>query len=94
MSYNTDFSGKCFRCGRVFHGSHADVVVCDCWEKCPECGAVMEAYSPDLCPGSYGLDGKRDLLVVRVCNNLVGHADHAPYFSVVKPVEVELTRLS
>ena len=51
----------------------------------------MVDFTPDLCPGSYGLDGKRDLLVVRVCNNLVGHADHAPIYSEVKPVEVELT---
>jgi len=45
---------------------------------------------PDLCPGSYGLDGKRDLLVLKVCNNLAGHSSHSPYFSMLKPVEVEL----
>jgi hypothetical protein len=54
----------------------------------------MEPYVPDLCPDSYGLDGKRDLLVVRVCNNLVGHADHAPIYSEVKPIEVELEKLT
>ena len=54
----------------------------------------MEAYVPDLCPGSYGLDGKRDLLVLKVCNNLAGHSDHSPYFSSLKPVEVELVAVS
>jgi len=54
----------------------------------------MEPYTPDLAPGSYGRDGKRDLLIMRVCNNLVGHADHAPVYSEVKPVEVELEKLT
>jgi hypothetical protein len=49
----------------------------------------MEAYVPDLSL-PYGLDGKRDLLVWKVCNNLVGHSDHSPFFSKLKPVEVEL----
>ena len=77
----------------MYHTSHSGEVVCDCWERCPECGARMEPFTPDLCPDSYGLGGKRDLLVVRVCNNLVGHADHSPIYSEVKPVEVELTGL-
>ena len=51
----------------------------------------MEAFTPDLSPSTYGLDGKRDLLVLKVCNNLAGHSDHSPYFSILKPVEVELT---
>ena len=54
----------------------------------------MVPFTPDLCPDSYGRGGKRDLLVVRVCNNLVGHADHSPIYSEGKPVEVELTSLS
>ena len=86
------FSGKCSRCRREYYGDHSDVVVCSCWEKCPECGLSMEAYVPDLCPGSYGLDGKRDLLVLKVCNNLAGHSSHSPIFSRVKPVEVKLEK--
>ena len=54
----------------------------------------MEPFTPDLCPDSYGRGGKRDLLVVRVCNNLAGHSDHSPYFSSLKPVEVELVAVS
>jgi hypothetical protein len=90
LSYNTEFSGKCSRCGREYHSKHSDDVVCDCWTKCPECGAVMEAYVPELSL-PYGLDGIRDLLVWKVCNNLVGHSDHSPFYSKMKPVEVELT---
>ena len=93
MSVNSlvDCVGKCPSCGRIYHSLHVDVVVCDCWIKCPECGQEMEPYVPDLSLSTYGLDGKRDLLVVRVCNNLAGHSDHSPYFSSLKPVEVELT---
>lgn len=94
MSYNLAFAGKCSKCGRVFHSHHGDVVVCGCWTKCPLCGLEMQDFSPDLASGSYGLDGKRDLLVLKVCNNLAGHPDHSPYFSILKPVEVELTRES
>ena len=88
------FGGKCSRCKREYYARHSDVVVCDCFEKCPECGLSMEPYVPDLSPNIYGVDGKRDLLVVRVCNNLAGHSSHSPYFSRVKPVEVELEKLS
>jgi hypothetical protein len=45
----------------------------------------MEPYTPDLSPSTYGLDGKRDLLILRVCYN---HSP--PFFSEQKPVEVEL----
>jgi hypothetical protein len=51
----------------------------------------MEPYTPDLAANVYGLDGKRDLLILRVCNNVAGHSDHSPFFSVLKPIEVELT---
>ena len=85
------FSGKCSRCKREYYSKHADVVVCVCWELCPECGQEMEPYVPDLSPSTYGLDGKRDLLVLKVCNNLEGHSAHSPFYSEVKPVEVELT---
>jgi hypothetical protein len=49
----------------------------------------METYTPDL-SSSYGLDGKRDLQVLKVCNNSVGHSDRSPYFSIQQPIEVEL----
>jgi hypothetical protein len=52
----------------------------------------MEPYLPDLAANTYGKDGKRELLILRVCINLVGHSDHSPYFSVQEPVEVELEK--
>lgn len=85
-----DHSGKCPNCGREYHSKHVDVMVCDCWTKCPLCSQGMQDYVPDLAPESYGLDGKSDLLILKVCNNLAGHASHSPYFSVLKPIEVEL----
>jgi hypothetical protein len=54
----------------------------------------MEPYVPDLSPSTYGLDGKRDLLILRVCNNEAEHFDKSPFFSTQKPVEVELERLT
>jgi predicted nucleic acid-binding Zn-ribbon protein len=80
------FGGKCSRCGREYFGDHSDVVVCSCWEVCPECGLRMEPYVPDLSPNTYAKDGKRDLLILRVCNNHI-----PPFFSELEPVEVELT---
>jgi hypothetical protein len=50
----------------------------------------METFTPDLASSTYGLDGKRDLLILKVCNNLAGHSNHSPFFSTLKPVEVEL----
>ena len=90
MSYNTEFSGKCPKCDREYHSKHGDAVVCVCWEICPECGEVMETYTPDLTARSYGLNGKRDLQILKVCNNSVGHSDRSPYFSIQQPIEVEL----
>jgi len=75
----------------VFHSKHPDLVVCDCFEVCPECGQRMVDYTPDLASNTYGKNGVRDLLVLKVCNNLVGHSDHSPFYSDKKPVEVELT---
>lgn len=85
-----DHSGKCPNCSREYHSKHLDVVVCGCYEICPLCGQGMQDYVPDLAPNTYGLDGKRDLQVLKVCSNLVGHSDHSPYYSVLKPVEVDL----
>lgn len=50
----------------------------------------MEPYQPVLSPVTYGADGKRDLLILRVCNNVAAHPDNRPFFSNLRPVEVEL----
>jgi len=51
----------------------------------------MEPYTPDLAANTYALDGKRDLLILRVCNNIAAHSDKSPFFSQQKPIEVELS---
>jgi hypothetical protein len=51
----------------------------------------MAPYEPDLASNVYGKAGKRDLLILRVCNNTAEHSGGAPFFSTLKPVEVELT---
>jgi len=51
----------------------------------------MTPYTPDLAPNTYGKDGKRDLQILMVCNNSVAHPDNSPFYSKVKPVEVELS---
>jgi hypothetical protein len=59
------------------------LVVCDCWQYCPFCGAEMAPYSPDLNANTYGVDGKSDLAIIMICSN------HNPSFhSSQKPVEV------
>jgi hypothetical protein len=45
----------------------------------------MEPYTPDLAPKTYGMDGKRDLKILMVCTNC-----SPPFFSTLKPVEVEM----
>jgi hypothetical protein len=50
----------------------------------------MAPYTPDLAANTYGMDGKRDLQILMVCNNSAAHADGSPFYSKVKPVEVEL----
>lgn len=84
--------GKCPRCGKTFAGRlSGDIVVCDCWEYCPLCGAKMEPHTPDLTPSVYGLNGKRELQILMVCNNASAHADNSPFYSTQKPVEVVCT---
>lgn len=84
------FEGKCSKCGKVHYSDYKDIVVCDCWKYCPLCGAEMAPYTPDLAANTYGMDGKRDLQILMVCNNSAAHADGSPFYSKVKPVEVEL----
>lgn len=82
------FEGKCPNksCGKVHYSDRKnDIVVCDCWKYCPTCGALMEPYTPDLAPKTYGMDGKRDLKILRVCKNC-----SPPFFSTLKPVEVKM----
>jgi hypothetical protein len=78
------FEGKCPNCGKTHYSDRkGDIVLCDCWEYCPLCGAEMQRYTPDLTANVYGKDGKRDMEVLMVCNN------HSPmFFSTQKPVEV------
>jgi hypothetical protein len=86
------FSGKCSKCGKVYYSDRkGDIVVCDCYRYCPVCGAEMTPYTPDLAPNTYGKDGKRELQILMVCNNVSAHADNSPFYSKLKPVQVELT---
>jgi len=80
------FEGKCPNCGKVHYSDRkGDIVLCDCWRNCPTCGAEMQPYTPDLAPNIYGMDGKRDLKILMVCN------EHSPpFYSTQKPVEVEI----
>ena len=85
------YSGKCPRCGKSYYSDRkGDIVVCDCWRYCPICGAEMQPYTPDMAPKTYGMDGKRDLKILMVCNNTAAHPDNSPFYSTQKPVEVEL----
>jgi len=81
------YEGKCSLCGKIHYSDRkGDVIVCDCWQYCPLCGAEMAAYTPDLALNTYGIDGKRDLNILMVCTN------HSPeFFSTQKPVEVVCT---
>ncbi len=81
------YEGKCPQCGKT-HSSpiKGSLVVCDCYEHCPICGAEMTPYMPDLATNTYGLDDRRDLAVLMVCTL------HFPmFFSTLKPVEVVCT---
>jgi hypothetical protein len=86
------FEGKCSNCKKVHYSDRKnDIIICDCWLYCPLCGAEMAPYTPDLAANVYGKDGKRDLLILRVCNNIAAHSDKSPFFSQQKPIEVELS---
>ena len=92
--------GVCESCGRtVRRDSPVPVVVtCDCYRICPLCDSVMEPYTPDLDPKTYGNEDDPSW-------DLLGHADKGksladavyvcrmhspPYFSDRLPVEVVL----
>lgn len=51
----------------------------------------MTPYTPDMAPKTYGKDGKRELQILMVCNNVSAHVDNSPFYSMQKPVEVELS---
>jgi ribosomal protein L32 len=79
------FEGKCPNCGKIHISNRkGDIVVCDCWQKCPTCGAEMTPYTPDTAPKTYALNGLRELQILMVCTR---HSP--PFFSQQKPVEVQ-----
>ncbi|HVO37046.1 MAG TPA: hypothetical protein VMT01_02625 [Candidatus Acidoferrum sp.] len=81
------YTGKCSNCGKTHHSSRKDdIVICDCWQYCPMCGAEMQDYAPDLAPKTYGADGKHELSILKVCS-----LHSPPFFSQQKPVEVVCT---
>ncbi|MBS7633880.1 hypothetical protein KEJ15_09780 [Candidatus Bathyarchaeota archaeon] len=91
MPKQVSFQGKCPRCGQIYHSRYrTDVIVCDCWRKCPICGAEMQPYTPDPTT-TYTKDGKRELAILMVCNNTSEHPSNSPFYSTQKPVEVELS---
>lgn len=78
------YEGKCPRCGKMHYSDRKnDAIICDCWQYCSLCGAEMAPYTPDLAANTYGVDGKRDLAVLMVCDQ---HSP--PFYSTQKPVEV------
>jgi hypothetical protein len=78
------YEGKCPVCRKVHYSDRKDdVVVCDCWQYCPLCGAEMTPYTPDMASKTYGIDGKSDMLILMVCTN-----HPPPFYSTQKPVEV------
>jgi hypothetical protein len=80
------FEGKCPKCRRIHISSRkGEIVVCDCWQKCPICEAEMAAYTPDAAQKTYALNGLRELQTLMVCTN---HSP--PFFSQQKPVEVKI----
>ncbi|MEM1564035.1 MAG: hypothetical protein QW161_05130 [Candidatus Bathyarchaeia archaeon] len=86
------YSGKCSVCGKIHYSDRkGDIVICDCWRTCPICCAEMQPYTPDLAPCTYGLDGKRDLQILMVCNNKVAHPNKSSFYSCQEPVEVVLS---
>lgn len=77
--------GECPACGRTLRRRRpAEYAVCDCYERCPLCGAKMTPYTPDLTPTTY--ESEKGLRVLYVCNS---HTP--PYYSKQKPVEVKLS---
>ncbi|MEM4700658.1 MAG: hypothetical protein QXZ51_00765 [Candidatus Bathyarchaeia archaeon] len=88
----TKYSGKCSKCGKVLYSDRkSDIAICDCWKHCPLCGAEMTPYTPELMPGTYGLDGTRDFKILMFCNNTAEHPGNSPFYSTQKPVEVVCT---
>jgi DNA-directed RNA polymerase subunit RPC12/RpoP len=81
------YEGKCPRCSKTYSSNRKnDIVVCDCWQKCPNCGAEMTPHAPDLAMNTYGFDDRHELAVLMVCTL------HFPmFFSNQKPVEVVCT---
>jgi hypothetical protein len=81
------YEGRCPEYGKTNRSNiKGGIVVCECWQHCPVCGAEMMPYQPDLAANTYGCDNRRDLSVLMVCTH------HFPmFFSTKKPVEVVCT---
>ena len=46
--------GICPVCGRVWRRQRpANLVVCDCFRRCANCGGEMTPYTPDMNPQTY-----------------------------------------
>lgn len=76
--------GTCSNCGRTHRKDRpADIAYCNCYKKCPQCGATMTPYTPDLTGKHYNVDkGLKVLFVCLECK--------PPYYSKLLPVEVTL----
>lgn len=96
-----DVCGVCSKCGKeICRPRPADVGVCDCSEYCPQdhgkgpYGTVMEDYTPDLTPSTYGPikvengatwgDTKHPMHILKRCPT-------CNYLSTQLPVEVKLS---
>jgi len=93
--------GVCSSCGKIIfrEGRVPTTVVCDCYRRCPLCGAEMTPYRPDLDPKSYGGERNPDLEALGLTSGgsdpkidvvFVCLRHSPPYYSRVKPVEVAL----
>jgi NAD-dependent dihydropyrimidine dehydrogenase PreA subunit len=79
--------GKCGNCGKELTRLRpADVAVCDCYEYCPQDGALMEPYTPDLTPSTYRPEegGEHPMEILFRC-------PVCGYLSAQQPVEVRLS---
>jgi len=88
-----EVKGACPECGKeIVRLSPVPLtVVCDCFKKCPICGAEMAPYTPVLSPSTYGpiksdvAKGDTDHPV-----DIQYHCQACDYYSSLKPVEVAL----
>jgi len=96
--------GKCPRCGREFYRPEPCVIVCPCYKMCPLSGYTVEMtpVSPDLNPETYRNEEGWDITRTASSSGQAIRSDvtietryvctnHTPpYYSDMKPIEVEL----